>query len=58
MLAADITGKVIIKFCTSRKMDKMYMLILVTTDLKSLVVIVQTTSSSDAHYNLLLQCCS
>jgi len=30
MLGADITVKVIIKFCTFRKMDKMYMLILVT----------------------------
>jgi len=33
MLGADITVKVILKFCTFRKMDKMYMLILVTMDL-------------------------
>jgi len=32
-LGADITVNVIIKFCIFRKMDKMYMLILVTTDL-------------------------
>jgi len=30
---ADITVKVIRKFCTFRKMDQMYMLILASTDL-------------------------
>jgi len=33
MLGADIAVKVIRKFCTFKKMEKMYMLILVTTDL-------------------------
>jgi len=32
-LRANITVKVIRKFCTFRKMDKMYMLILASTDL-------------------------